>query len=92
VSLSGQKVARGHLRVAYTPPREGASDSRVALLLRSMLVFLRIAWVNLVAVIGVIAALAPLLHRRRPVGMRTTAIRPQPARVIPFAGRRAQNR
>jgi hypothetical protein len=58
-----------------------------------MLVFLRIAWVNVVAVLGSIAALAPLLGRRRPVGTRTGGIRSQPARVIPIdGGRRAQNR
>jgi hypothetical protein len=59
-----------------------------------MLVFLRIAWVNVVAVLGAVAALAPpLLSRRRPLGIRTSAIRPQTARVIPFdGGRRAQNR
>jgi hypothetical protein len=56
-----------------------------------MLVFLRIAWVNLVAVCGVVAALTPLLWRRRPVGTRTALPR-EAARVIPFEKRRVQNR
>jgi hypothetical protein len=57
-----------------------------------MLVLLRIAWVNLVAVAGVVAALSPLLWRRRPVGTRTAALPASSARVIPFARRRVQNR
>jgi hypothetical protein len=56
-----------------------------------MLVLLRIAWVNLVAVAGVVAALSPLLWRRRPIGTRS-AMRATSARVIPFARRRAQSR
>ena len=92
MSQSGEKrLVRGHLRLAYTSTREGAG-SRASLFLRAMVVFLRIAWVNLVAVAGTVAALVPLLGRRRPVGTRTSALRRPAARVIPFAGRRAQNR
>jgi hypothetical protein len=87
-----QKLARGRLMLAYTRVAEGASPSRVAFLLSTMTVFLKIAWVNLVAVGGAVAALAPLLGRRRPVGMRTSLEHRPPARVLPFAGRRAQNR
>jgi hypothetical protein len=58
-----------------------------------MSVFLRIAWVNLVAVAGSVAALAPLLGRRRPVGSRSAPGSRRGGRVIPFTGpRRAQNR
>jgi hypothetical protein len=57
-----------------------------------MLVVLRIAWVNLVAVLGAVSALAPLLSRRRPVVARTALPRKVDARVIPFAAKRAQNR
>lgn len=91
MSRRSQKVARARLRLAYTQIAEGASPSHVVFLLSTMAVFLRIAWVNLVAVGGAVAALAPLLGRRRPVGTRSLARR-QPARVLPFAARRAQNR
>jgi hypothetical protein len=91
VSLPGEKVARGHLRLAYTPAREGAT-SRGALLLLCMAVFVRIAWVNLVAVAGAVSALAPLLVRRRPAVTRRGLPRKVAARVIPFAAKRAQNR
>lgn len=91
VSLPGEKSVRGHLRLAYTPAGQGAT-SRGALLLRCMLVFLRIAWVNLVAVVGAVSALAPLLARRRPVVSRASTPRKVPARVIPFAAKRAQHR
>jgi hypothetical protein len=57
-----------------------------------MFVFLRIAWVNLIGVAGTIAALAPLLDRRRPIGTRRAVTRPD-APVIPIAARRrAQGR
>lgn len=58
-----------------------------------MAVLLRIAWVNLVAVAGSIAALAPLAGRRRPVGSRSAPGRRPGARVIPIdsAPRRAQS-
>jgi hypothetical protein len=64
--------------------------ARVALLLAAMLVFLRIAWVNLVAVAGATVALLPLVGRRRPVGIRTATFRRRPAEVIPLEQRRAQ--
>jgi hypothetical protein len=89
VSLSGEKIARRHLKLAYTPPRRGAG-LRAHWILRTMAVFLRIAWVNLVAVAGAVSALVPLLGRRRPVGTRAATPR-RAAHVIPFA-RRAQNR
>jgi hypothetical protein len=93
LSRSGHKDIRGHLRLAYTPPREGASPSHGALLLSAMAIFFRIAWVNLVAVGGAVAAMVPLLGRRRPVGMRAAAVRRQSASVIPIAARRrVQNR
>ncbi|HET7752883.1 MAG TPA: hypothetical protein VFK85_03150 [Anaeromyxobacteraceae bacterium] len=57
-----------------------------------MTVFLRIAWVNLVGIAGTVAALLPLLDRRRPVGTRRAVTRPD-APVIPIAARRrAQSR
>ncbi len=89
MSHSGEKVARGHLRLAYTPPPRDAAF-RVPWVLRSMAVFLRIAWVNFVAVLGAVSALVPLLGRRRPIGHRAVMPR-RAARVIPFA-KRAQNR
>jgi hypothetical protein len=52
-----------------------------------MFVFLRIAWVNLIGVAGSIAALAPLLDRRRPIGTRRAVTRPD-APAIPIAARR----
>jgi hypothetical protein len=52
-----------------------------------MAVFLRIAWVNLVGVAGTVAALVPLLDRRRPIGTRRAITRPD-APVIPIAARR----
>ncbi len=90
---SRQKLARSHLRVAYNLKKGGASPSRVSLLLTAIAVFFRVAWVNLVAVAGSIAALFPLLARRRPVGMRASRPRERSARVIPLeARRRAQGR
>lgn len=57
-----------------------------------MSVFLRIAWVNLVGIAGTVAALLPLLDRRRPIGARRALTRPD-APVIPIAARRrAQGR
>jgi hypothetical protein len=52
-----------------------------------MTVFIRIAWVNLVGIAGTVAALAPLLDRRRPIGTRRAVARPD-APVIPMTGRR----
>jgi hypothetical protein len=52
-----------------------------------MTVFLRIAWVNLVGIAGTVVALMPLLDRRRPIGSRRTATRPD-ATVIPMTDRR----
>ena len=52
-----------------------------------MAVFLRIAWVNAVAVAGTVAALFPLLDRRRPVGTRRDVER-RDAQVIPIAAKR----
>ena len=52
-----------------------------------MSVFLRIAWVNAVAVAGTVAALFPLLDRRRPVGTRRDVER-RDAQVIPIAAKR----
>ena len=89
MSQSGEKSRCGHLRLAYTSTRGGAR-SRASLFVRSMAVFLRIAWVNLIAVAGAVSALFPLLGRRRPVGTRFATLH-RPARVIPFA-KRAQNR
>jgi hypothetical protein len=58
-----------------------------------MAVFLRIAWVNIAAVAGAAAALAPLVGRRRPIGTRSPTARGELARVIPLgAHRRAQGR
>jgi hypothetical protein len=57
-----------------------------------MNVFLRIAWVNLLGIAGTVAALLPLLDRRRPIGTRSALTRPD-APVIPIAARRrAQGR
>jgi hypothetical protein len=59
---------------------------------RGMSVFIRIAWVNLVGIAGTVAALAPLLDRRRPIGTRRGGTRTD-APVIPMTGRRrAQSR
>jgi hypothetical protein len=88
-----QKLARSYLRVAYTLDKGGASPSRVSLLLTAIAVFFRVAWVNLVAVAGTVAALFPLLGRRRPVGTRSSRLRDRGAPVIPLeARRRAQGR
>jgi hypothetical protein len=93
VFRTGQKVGRGGLGLEYTPPGRRATSARLSLLLSDMAVFLRIAWVNLVAVAGAGAALAPLLRRRRPVGSRSAPAPRRAARVIPFTGaRRAQTR
>ena len=92
MSHPGEKVARSRLRLAYTAARPGAGLRAhwLGLYLRSMAVFLRIAWVNLVAVAGAVSALVPLLARRRPMGTRAATPR-RDARVLPFA-KRAQNR
>jgi hypothetical protein len=87
VSLSGHKVVRGHLRLAYTPPREVEAPPRVSLLLRAMFIRLRILVLNVVALVGAVVALVPLLVRRRPLGHRTQVPRPA-ARVIPLPQRR----
>jgi len=86
VSLSGHKVVRGHLRLAYTPPREAQAPRRAWLLLRAMFARIRIFVGNLVALMGAVMALAPLLVRWRPLGHRTQVPRPA-ARVIPLAQR-----
>ena len=87
MSLSGHKVVRGHLRLAYTPPRDEQAPRRAALLLCAMFARVRIfAW-NVIALMGAVLALAPLLLRRRPLGHRTQVPRPT-ARVIALAQRR----
>jgi hypothetical protein len=56
-------------------------------------VFFRVAWVNVIAVLGVVVAFFPLLARRRPVGTRSPVPRDRAARVIPLEPRRkVQNR
>ncbi len=87
MALQGHKCVRGHLRVAYTPPREASVPSRGRLLVRAMLVRLRIILLNVVAFAGAVAALAPLLVRRRPVRQRRTVPR-RTGRVIPLEERR----
>ena len=89
MSLSGHKVVRGHLRVAYTPPVEEQAPWRAWLALLAMFTRIRILASNLVALLGAVVALAPLLVRRRPLGHRTQVPR-SAARVIPLTqGRRA---
>ena len=89
MSLSGHKVGRGHLRLAYTPLVEERAPRRAWLVLRAMFLRIRIFASNLVALVGALAALAPLLVRRGPLGHRTQVPR-SAARVIPLdQGRRA---
>jgi hypothetical protein len=52
-----------------------------------MLVRLHVFFRNLLALVGAVAALAPLLLRRRPLGHRTEVPR-HAARVIPLPQRR----
>ena len=91
MSLSGHRVGRGHLRLAYSPPREAQAPRRAWLLLRIMFARIRIFVGNLVALMGAILALAPLLLRRRPLGHRTQVPRVS-ARVIPLAQRQRASR
>lgn len=80
--------ARGYTAAGADPARSHGRASSD----REMTVFLRIAWVNLVGIAGTVAALLPLLDRRRPVGTRRAVTRPD-APVIPIAARRrAQSR
>ncbi|MFL5262126.1 MAG: hypothetical protein ACJ79E_03545 [Anaeromyxobacteraceae bacterium] len=51
-----------------------------------MLVRLRILWLDLLALAGAIAAVAPLLLTRRPVAARRAPA--QPPRVVPLPERR----
>ncbi len=85
VSLSGNRIARGHLSLARGLP--GPAPSRAALRLRAMFARIRIFWLNLLALAGAFAALAPLLLRRRPLLHRTRVPRPA-AQVIAFQPRR----
>ena len=87
MSPTGRHVVRGHLRLAYNPPRAAEARSRVELLVRAMIARMRIFLLNLIALAGAILALAPLLVRRRPVGHRTQVPRTV-ARVIPLPPRR----
>ncbi len=87
MSRSGQKVARGHLRLAYTPHHAVEAPSRAALRVRAMLVRLHIYWLNLLALLGAFLALAPLVPRLRPLWHRAQVPR-RAARVIPMPQRR----
>lgn len=87
MSPTGQKLVRGHLRVAYTPPPPPDAPPRVVLFVRAMILRVRLFLLNLVALGGAILALAPLLARRHPIGHRTQVPR-RPARVISLTSRR----
>jgi DNA mismatch repair protein MutH len=87
LSPSGQKVARGHLRVAYTPHQAAKAPSRAALHVCAMLVRLRIYWLNLLALLGAFVALAPLVLRQGPLWHRRVVQR-RAARVILMPERR----
>lgn len=83
MTCSGHRVARGHLSLASAP----RAPSRAATLALAALARIRVLYLNLVAVVGTLLALAPLLVRRGPLGHRTQVPRPA-ARVIAFHPRR----
>jgi hypothetical protein len=89
VAQPGPPIARGHLRLASpaSPPRR--RDSRILLLLRAALSALALFAATLVAWIVTLAALAPVVWRRAPLGRRVTPIRAQEARIIQLRPRQA---
>lgn len=90
MSLPGRQIARGNLRLAYTPSRRVPAPLRNLLIVRALVIRLRIAFLNILAVCGALAALLPLLVKRRPLGHRTQVPQPRAARIIPLPqGRRA---
>ena len=87
LTSTGTRVIRGHLSLAYAPPREPRAPPRSALVLRGTWASIRVFCLNLLAFAGTVVALAPLAFRRGPMGHRTQVPR-MTARVIAFQARR----
>jgi hypothetical protein len=87
VTRSGTRGTRGHLSLVCDPPRKSRVLPRAALVLRATWARVRVAFLSLVAFAGTVAALAPLVLRRGPLGHRTQVPR-MAARVIAFPARR----
>ncbi len=85
----GTPTARGHLRVASPPVARRGREGRVLLLVHAAFAALGLLAATIVAWMVTALALAPLLWRRAPRGLRVTPIRPREARVIKFQPRRA---
>lgn len=82
-------AARGHLRLALPPAPRRRRESRVLLLARAGVAALALFAATLVAWLFVALALAPLLWRRAPLGLRVTPMRAREARVIKLQPRQA---
>ncbi len=80
-------TARGHLRLATGPATPGPGR-RLAARLRAVAAVLATLWSTVLAALGALLALAPLLVRSAPVGRRAPRRPPREARVIPFPPRR----
>ncbi len=87
MSLSGSRIGRGRLLLVRAPHGPAPPSARAVLCLRAVLVRIRIFWLDLAALAGAAAALAPLLLRRRPLRHRTQVPRPA-AQVIALQPRR----
>jgi hypothetical protein len=87
VTRSGHRLTRGHLSLACAPSAPPASPSRAALVARALLARMSVLLHNLLALVGALIALLPLLFRRGPLGHRTQVPRVA-ARIITFQPRR----
>ena len=89
----GPPAARGHLRLAGSPPeRRKVSESRALLLLRGCAAAIVLAALTAVAWVLAAVALLPIAWRRAPVGVRLRPLRQREARVIPFERRREREK
>ncbi len=87
MSFPSHRVARCHLKLAYVPARVPPAPSRAAMLARAVIVRFRVFILNIVAMLGALRALVPLLLHPRPLGHRTQVPRRRVARVIPLQPR-----
>lgn len=85
----GAPSVRGHLRLAAPPLARRRRESRAFLLVRAGFAALGLLAATALAWMVTAVALAPLLWRRAPRGLRVTPIRRREARIIKFQPRRA---
>ncbi len=85
MSHPGPPAARGHLRLAGPPvERRPVVESRALLLLRAAAAAAVLALLTAFAWFCAAVALAPIVWRRSPVGVRLRPLRAREARIIPF--------